>query len=166
MYTQSGRRANASGQPVTARATLAWPNHPRAVGAADQIADGGHGLRASSLFGRQIRGVSEAAAGRDRPAGSARAALIAGFRLVRDTVLPHAWSVFHCVATPRIPVHHAHEPPIGGKSPSYFLFKSLTQSFPLEWRDVLRHQRLRKLHTAHSVPLLPLRGVTACSDAS
>ena len=41
MYTQPGRRANASGQPVTARATLGWPNHPRAVGAADQIADGG-----------------------------------------------------------------------------------------------------------------------------
>ena len=157
MYTQSGRRANASGQPVTARATLGWPNHPRAVGAADQIAEGGHGLRASSLFGRQIRAVSEAAAGRDRPAGSARAALIAGFRLVRDPGLP---------STPRIPVHHAHEPPIGGKSPSYFLFKSLTQSFPLEWHDVLRHQRLRKLHTAHSVPLLTLRGVTACSDAS
>src|SRR5260370_26717815 len=88
--------------------------------------------------------------------------LIAGFRLVRDPVLPHAWSVFHCVATPRIPVHHAQEPPIGGKSPSYFLFKSLTQSFPLEWRDVLRHQRLRKLHAnlhaAHCAPLLTLRG--------
>jgi hypothetical protein len=72
--------------------------------------------------------------------------LIARFRLVRDPVLPHAWSVFHCVATPRIPVHHAQELPIGGKLPAYFLLKSLTQSFPLEWRDVLRYQRLRKLH--------------------
>ena len=88
----------------------------------------------------------------------ARVALIAGFRLVRDPVLPHAWSVFHCVATPRIPVHHAQELPIGGKLPSYFILKSLTQSFPLEWRDVLRYQRLRKLHTAHSAPLLTLRG--------
>ena len=50
------------------------------------------------------------------------------------------------MATPRIPVHHAQEPPIGGKLPSYFLLKSLTQSFPLEWRDVLRYRRLRKLH--------------------
>src|ERR1700682_1249403 len=65
---------------------------------------------------------------------------------------------FHCVATPRIPVHHAQELPIGGKLPSYFLLKSLTQSFPLEWRDVLGYQRLRKLHTAHSAPLLTLRG--------
>src|ERR1700737_5268680 len=73
-------------------------------------------------------------------------ALIARFRLVRDPVLPHAWSVFHCVATPRIPVHHAQELPIGGKLPSYFLLKSPAQSFPLEWRDVLRYQRLRKLH--------------------
>jgi hypothetical protein len=47
------------------------------------------------------------------------------------------------VATPRIPVHHAQELPIGGKLPSYFLLKSLTQSFPLEWRDVLRYQRVR-----------------------
>jgi hypothetical protein len=69
--------------------------------------------------------------------------LIARFHLVRDLVLPHAWSVFHCVATPRIPVHHAQELPIGGKLPSYFLLKSLTQSFPLEWRDVLRYQRVR-----------------------
>ena len=72
--------------------------------------------------------------------------LIARFRLVRDRVLPHAWSVFHRVATPRIPVHHAQELPIGGKLPAYFLLKSLTQSFPLEWRDVLCYQRLRQLH--------------------
>jgi hypothetical protein len=97
--------------------------------------------------------VSEAAAWRVRGA-----ALIARFRLVRDPVLPHAWSVFHCVATSRIPVHHAHELPIGGKLPSYFLLKSLTQSFPLEWRDVLRYERLGKLHTADSAPLLTLRG--------
>ena len=84
--------------------------------------------------------------------------LIAGFRLVRDPVLPHAWSVFHCVATPRIPVHHAQELPIGGKLPSYFLLKSLTQSFPLEWRDVLRYQRLRKLHAdLHAANCAPLR---------
>ena len=43
------------------------------------------------------------------------------------------------MATPRIPVHHAQELPIGGKLPSYFILKSLTQSFPLEWRDVLRY---------------------------
>src|ERR1700739_5038287 len=79
--------------------------------------------------------------------------LNARFRLVRDRVLPHAWSVFHCVATPRIPVHHAHEVPIGGKLRSYFLLKSLTQSFPLEWRDVLRYQRLRKLHAANCAAL-------------
>ena len=72
--------------------------------------------------------------------------LIARFRLVRDGVLPHAWSVFHCVATPRIPVHHAQELRIGGKLPAYFLLKSLTQSFALEWRDVLCYQRLRQLH--------------------
>jgi ribosome-associated translation inhibitor RaiA len=101
---------------------------------------------------------------RDDPASETtrRVALIARFRLVRDPVLPHAWSVFHCVATPRIPVHHAHEPPIGGKLPSYFLLKRLTQSFPLEWRDVLRYRRLRKLHAdlhaAHCAPLLTLRG--------
>jgi hypothetical protein len=84
--------------------------------------------------------------------------LIAGFRLVRDPVLPHAWSVFHCVATPRIPVHHAQELPIGGKLPSYFILKSLTQSFPLEWRDVLRYQRLRKLHAdLHAANCAPLR---------
>src|SRR6185369_16605145 len=66
--------------------------------------------------------------------------------------------------TPRIPVHHAQELPIGGKLPSYFLLKSLTQSFPLEWRDVLRYQRLRKLHAnlhaAHCAPLLTLRGLS------
>jgi hypothetical protein len=92
----------------------------------------------------------------------ARAALIAGNRLVRDPVLPHAWSVFHCVATPRIPVHHAQELPIGGKLPSYFLLESLTQSFPLEWRDVLRYQRLGKLHTAHSAPRKPCCGMPTC----
>ena len=32
----------AGAEPVTARATLRRPNHPRAVGAADQIADCGH----------------------------------------------------------------------------------------------------------------------------
>ena len=69
--------------------------------------------------------------------------LIARFRLVRDRVFPHAWSVFHCVATPRIPVHHPQELTVGGKLPSYFLLKRLTQSFPLEWCDVLRYQRLR-----------------------
>ena len=84
--------------------------------------------------------------------------LIARFRLVRDRVLPHAWSVFHCVATPRIPVHHAQEVPIGGKLRSYFLLKSLTQSFPLEWRDVLRYQRLRKLHAANFAALRDLSG--------
>ena len=88
--------------------------------------------------------------------------LVARFRLVRDRVLPHAWSVFHCVATPRIPVHHAQKLPIGGELCSYFLLKSLTQSFPLEWRDVLHYQRLRKLHAnlhaAHCAPLLTLRG--------
>jgi hypothetical protein len=57
------------------------------------------------------------------------------------------------VATPRIPVHHAQELPIGGKLRSYFLLKSLTQSFPLEWRDVLRYQRLRKLHAANCAAL-------------
>ena len=72
--------------------------------------------------------------------------LIARFRLVRDRVLPYAWSVFHCVATPRIPVHHPQELTVGGKLPSYFLLKRLTQSFPLEWRDVLRYQRFSKLH--------------------
>jgi hypothetical protein len=74
------------------------------------------------------------------------------------------------MTTPRIPVHHAHEPPIGGKLPSYFLLKSLTQSLPLEWRDVLRYQRLRKLHAdlhaANCAPLRDLSWVTACSDAS
>src|SRR3984893_8350147 len=74
------------------------------------------------------------------------ARLVARLRLVRDRVLPHAWSVFHCVATPRIPVHHAQKLPIGGELCSYFVLKSLTQSFPLERRDVLRYQRLRKLH--------------------
>jgi hypothetical protein len=108
----------------------------------DKIADTGHS------FGPRYR----ASSGRTTRLDPARAALIAGYRLVRDPVLPHAWSVFHCVATPRIPVHHAQEPPIGGKLPSYFLLKSLTQSFPLEWRDVLRYHRLRKLHTAHSAP--------------
>jgi hypothetical protein len=85
--------------------------------------------------------------------------LIARFRLVRDGVLPHAWRVFHCVATPRIPVHHAQELPIGGKLPSYFLLKSLTQSFALEWRDVLCYQRLRKLHAGdlHAVNSAALR---------
>ncbi len=59
---------------------------------------------------------------------------------------------------PRIPVHHAQELPIGGKLPSYFLLKSLTQSFPLEWRDVLRYQRLRKLHAdLHAANCAPLR---------
>jgi hypothetical protein len=29
-------------KPVTARATLGRPNHPRAIGAADEIADCGH----------------------------------------------------------------------------------------------------------------------------
>ena len=29
----------AGAEPVTARATLRWPNHPRAIGAADKIAD-------------------------------------------------------------------------------------------------------------------------------
>jgi hypothetical protein len=62
------------------------------------------------------------------------------------------------VATPRIPVHHAQELPIGGKLPSYFILKSLTQSFPLEWRDVLRYQRLRKLHAdLHAANCAPLR---------
>src|SRR4051794_14418684 len=84
-------------------------------------------------------------------------ALIAGFRLVCDPILPHARSVFHCVAAPWIPVDHARELPIGRKLPSYFLFESLPQSFSLEWRDVLRYQRVRKLHTAHSAPLLTLR---------
>ena len=50
----------------------------------------------------------------------------------------------------------------GGQQPEFrelpILLKSLTQSFPLEWRDVPRYQRLRKLHTAHSAPLLTLRG--------
>jgi hypothetical protein len=32
----------AGAEPVTARATLRWPNHPRAVCAADEIADCGH----------------------------------------------------------------------------------------------------------------------------
>jgi len=60
--------------------------------------------------------------------------------------------------TPRIPVHHAQELPIGGKLPSYFILKSLTQSFPLEWRDVLRYQRLRKLHAdLHAANCAPLR---------
>jgi hypothetical protein len=96
----------------------------------------------------------------------ARVALIAGFRLVRDPVLPHAWSVFHCVATPGIPVHHAHEPPIGGKLPSYFLLKSLTQSSPLEWRDVLRYQRLRKLHAdLHAANCAPLRDPSGADPA-
>lgn len=85
--------------------------------------------------------------------------LVARFRLVRDRVLPHAWSVFHCVASPRIPVHHAHKLPIGGELCSYFLLKSLTQSFPLEWRDVLRYQRLRKLH-AISMRRIVLRSGT------
>ena len=59
---------------------------------------------------------------------------------------------------PRIPVHHAQELPIGGKLPSYFILKSLTQSFPLEWRDVLRYQRLRKLHAdLHAANCAPLR---------
>jgi hypothetical protein len=40
----------------------------------------------------------------------ARLALIAGFRLGRDPVLPHAWSVFHCVAT-RSPRSRQVEPP-------------------------------------------------------
>jgi hypothetical protein len=31
-----------SAEPVTARATLRWPNHPRAVCAADKLADCGH----------------------------------------------------------------------------------------------------------------------------
>ena len=62
------------------------------------------------------------------------------------------------MATPRIPVHHAQELPIGGKLPSYFILKSLTQSFPLEWRDVLRYQRLRKLHAdLHAANCAPLR---------
>jgi hypothetical protein len=69
------------------------------------------------------------------------------------------------VATPRIPVHHAQEPPIGGKLPSYFL-KSLTQSFPLEWRDVLRYQRLRKLHTdPHAAHCAPLRDPSGADPA-
>jgi hypothetical protein len=29
-------------EPVTARATLRWPNHPRVVCAADKLADCGH----------------------------------------------------------------------------------------------------------------------------
>ena len=92
--------------------------------------------------------------------------LIARFRLVRDRVLPHAWSVFHCVATPRIPVHHAQELPIGGKLPSYFLLKSLTQSSPLEWRDVLRYQRLRKLHAdLHAANCAPLRDPSGADPA-
>ena len=94
----------------------------------------------------QRHGIASAQAICPSKPGDVAMALIARFRLVRDRVLPHAWSVFHCVATPRIPVHHAQELPIGGKLPSYFLLKSLTQSFPLEWRDVLRYQRLRKLH--------------------
>ncbi len=110
---------------------------------------------------REIRAVSGAADWRaeaiDRLDPLERA-LIAGFRLVRDPVLPHARSVFHCVTTPWIPVDHARELPIGRKLPSYFLLKSLPQSFPLEWRDVLRYQRVRKLHTPHSAPLLTLRG--------
>ncbi len=62
------------------------------------------------------------------------------------------------MATPRLPVHHAQELPIGGKLPSYFILKSLTQSFPLEWRDVLRYQRLRKLHAdLHAANCAPLR---------
>ena len=32
----------AGAEPVTARATLRWPNHPRAVCAADKLADCGH----------------------------------------------------------------------------------------------------------------------------
>ena len=92
--------------------------------------------------------------------------LIARFRLVRDRVLPYAWSVFHCVATPRIPVHHAQELPIGGKLPSYFLLKSLTQSSPLEWRDVLRYQRLRKLHAdLHAAHCAPLRDPSGADPA-
>jgi hypothetical protein len=85
--------------------------------------------------------------------------LIARFRFVCHRVLPHAWSGFHGVATPRIPVHHAQELPIGGKLPSYFLLKSLTQSFALEWRDVLCYQRLRKLHAGdlHAVNSAALR---------
>jgi hypothetical protein len=92
--------------------------------------------------------------------------LIARFRLVRDRVLPHAWSVFHCVATPRIPVHHAQELPIGGKLRSYFLLKSLTQSFPLEWRDVLRYQRLRKLYRdLHAANCAALRDPSGADPA-
>ena len=65
------------------------------------------------------------------------------------------------MATPRIPVHHAQELPIGRKLPSYFILKSLTQSFPLEWRDVLRYQRLRKLHAdLHAANCAPLRSAT------
>ena len=70
------------------------------------------------------------------------------------------------MATPRIPVHHAHEPPIGGKLPSYFLLKSLTQSSPLEWRDVLRYQSLRKLHAdLHAANCAPLRDPSGADPA-
>jgi hypothetical protein len=70
------------------------------------------------------------------------------------------------VATPRIPVHHAQEMPIGGKLPSYFVLKSLAQSFPLEWRDVLRYQRLRKLHAdLHAENCAPLRDPSEADPA-
>ena len=63
-------------------------------------------------------------------------------------------------------VHHAQELPIGGKLPSYFILKSLTQSFPLEWRDVLRYQRLRKLHAdSHAANCAPLRDPSGADPA-
>jgi len=42
----------AGAEPVTARATLRWPNHPRAVGAADKLAACGH----VSIIARAGRG--------------------------------------------------------------------------------------------------------------
>ena len=44
----------AGAEPVTARATLRWPNHPRVVCAADKLADCGH----VSIIARGGRGFN------------------------------------------------------------------------------------------------------------
>ena len=48
----------AGAEPVTARATLRWPNHPRVVCAADKLADCGH----VSIIARGGRGFIHAGA--------------------------------------------------------------------------------------------------------
>ena len=48
----------AGAEPVTARATLRWPNHPRAIGAADKLADCGQ----VSIIARGGRGFNHSGA--------------------------------------------------------------------------------------------------------